>query len=233
MKYNLKKITLMFLIAICLFILPGSTSGKLISKSNDFISFNQIEELDYEDAKTYEEMLTFMYINLYSPEDILSFKNQHAYLVAKLNRDSILNVDKETLSGVEIRYSTFYMKTFSYNHGFLQVCKVQARFSAGLEYDVGATSPNKIVSLKGEHVYTGDGQKCMFSGNIFYQLEAGNRFYYSMYGNLYTGGSVNWSVAGTIGIGGSATLSGTISNGTGFIRNISESETYISSGMQP
>ena len=45
--------------------------------------------------------------------------------------------------------------------------------------------------------------------------------------------SVNWSVAGTIGIGGSATLSGTISNGTGFIRNISESETYISSGMQP
>lgn len=68
MKYNLKKITLMFLIAICLFILPGSTSGKLISKSNDFISFSQIEELDYEDAKTYEEMLTFMYINLYSPE---------------------------------------------------------------------------------------------------------------------------------------------------------------------
>ena len=45
--------------------------------------------------------------------------------------------------------------------------------------------------------------------------------------------SGNWSVAGTIGIGGSATLSGTISNGTGFIRNISESETYISSGMQP
>lgn len=218
---------------VCLFILPGNAKYESSKDKFDYRSINELEFINYEDTMSYEEMLDFMKKSAYSESEISEFKYQNLKLSSNLRKDGNFNVSLGVLSSTEVRYSLFYMNTYSYTHGFMQLCKVQARFSVGLEYDVGASSPNRIVSLKGEHVYTGGGTKCMFSGTIFYQLEAGNRFYYSMYGNLYTGGSVNWSAGGAIGVGGNATLNATISNGTGFIRNISEAETYESSGMEP
>lgn len=229
----IERLLIIITLTICLFILPGYTNIKSSKDKFEYRSIDELENINYEDTMSYEEMLDFMKGNTYTDTEINDFQNQNKKLNSNLVNNGELNVYVGVLSGTEIRYSLFYMTTYSYSHGFMQVCKVQARFSAGLEYDIGASSPNRIVSLKGEHVYTGGGQKCMFSGTIFYELEAGNRFYYSMYGNLYTGGSVNWSAGGSVGVGGNATLNATISNGTGFIRNISEAETYESSGMEP
>lgn len=203
-----------------------------MSKYN-FRSIQELDSLKIEDTLTYEEMLEYMRLNSYTYSEIQAFQGKHQLLLKNETVSDTFKIMSSTLSGTEIRYSLVTMSTYSYNYGLWDKCKVQARFSAGLEYDIGASSPNRIVTLAGEHAYTGGGSPCVFSGGIFYRLEAGNRFYYNMYGNLYKQGNVNWTLGGAVGIGQQATLNGSISNGNGFIKNISVTETYISSGLEP
>lgn len=227
---EMKKLSKVFLLTcMCFTLLSGFTPINQVKASNkyEYLPIEQLSTIKYEDTLSYEEMLAYMNNNSSTSTKIAEFQENHQSLLESQitggsTRASI------TPMGSQIRYSLFYMTTYTYSS-----CNAQARFSVGLLWYDGDQSPDKIVSLAGEHVYTGGGINCIFSGSIFYQLEAGNRFYYSMYGNLYENGNVNWTAGGSIGIGGSATLNASISNGNGFLANISEAETYYSSGMNP
>lgn len=212
--------------------LSSSLTSVNASSKYRYRPIKDLASLKYVDSLSYDEMLAHLISSDYSPEEILEFQNSYNQVAGKEYAQSTLQTSS-TFSGTEIRFSLFSMTTYSYKYGLWSTCKVQARFSVGLEYDRGASSPNRIVSIAGQHAYTGAGDLCVFSGTIFYQLEAGNRFYYSLFGNLHKKGEVNRNVGVSIGVGSFASVSGSISNGGEFIRNISESETYLSLGLEP
>lgn len=64
-----------------------------------------------------------------------------------------------------------------------------------------------------------------------FRLESGNSFYYDVYGDVYKTGKLNWSAGASVGIGKFATANFTISNGSGYIKNVSFDGRYYSAGM--
>lgn len=65
-----------------------------------------------------------------------------------------------------------------------------------------------------------------YAGERRFELWGGNAFYYSFNGDIYQRGVIKWNVGGKIKIGETGELNGSISNGDGFIRNVSESENF-------
>lgn len=224
---------IMVLVLLASVLFSGSISNINAMSKYSYRSIQELDSLNIENTLTYEEMLEYLRLNSYSYSEIQAFQSKHQLLVQNGTANNTSNFTNSVLAGTQIRYSLFAMTTYSYSYGLWDKCKVQARFSVGLEYDIGASSPNRIVTLVGDHAYTGGGSPCVFTGDIFYRLEAGNRFYYNMFGNLYKQGYITWSLGGSIGIGQVATLHGSISNGNDFIKNISVAETYFSSGLEP
>jgi hypothetical protein len=191
------------------------------NKNNELIwqDISELDSLSVEEAYSYDELMNKLVANGYSHQEakqIMGEKPVSNYSKAKS----------------QIKYGLFRMTVYSYRSGF-KTYKLQARFSVGLEYINNSPSPTRIKYVQAPHIYTGDGAKCVFSGNIFYKLTAGNSFYYNFYGNIYKAGAINWSAGATIGLGKSASVTATISNGDGFVRNVSEAETYKSAGLRP
>lgn len=178
---------------------------------------SELETLPYDQTFSYDEMASLLLSHGFSMYDATQMIGEKQPV---------------TYGNTEVRYSLMRMNTFEYKEWF-STYKLQARFTVGLEYVKGAYSPTKLVSLQGSHVYTGDGSKCVFSGTIEYKLVSGNSFYYNFYGDIYKKGTVNWSVGTTVGIGENSSITATISNGDGFVKNVSETETYKSSGLEP
>lgn len=177
-----------------------------------------LESLPISETYTYDELENLFIANGYSEEEITK------YIGPKL-----------LTRGTSVRYALMQMHRYYYTTQSLDFI-VQARFTAGLEYADGATSPSRIVSLEGAHMYTGASgllNQCSFSGNIFYRLAAGNEFYYNFYGDLYKVGTMNVSASVTVGISEAATATITLSNGDGYLLNVSEAETYHAEGLNP
>ena len=134
------------------------------------------------------------------------------------------------LAATEVRYGLFKMTNYTYSSGRYIL---EPRFSVGLEYTIGASSPNRIVSLGGAHIFTGKGQKCIFAGTIFYELISGNSFYYSFYGDLYETATTTVGGGITVGVGSASSINFNASSTTNYLMNVSRSETYKATGLVP
>ncbi len=188
--------------------------------SSTEIVYHEISELD-----------TLPISETYSYMDLVKILKEDGYSESQINeliKTPNLLLSYSSSSPIFVRYGLFRMNEFHYSGGYV----LQARFSVGLEYS-GSDSPDRIVSLGGAHIYTGAGANCIFSGDIFYQLNSGNSFYYNFYGNMYKAGYVNWGGGIKIGVGQNATIHGEIASGDHYIRNVSETETYYAAGLQP
>ncbi len=191
------------------------------NKNNELIwhDISELDSLPAEEAYSYDELMNKLVTNGYSYQEAKEIMGEKPVLTSSKAKS-------------QIKYSLFRMNVYSYKSGF-KTYKLQARFSIGLEYINNSASPTRIKYIQAPHIYTGDGAKCVFTGNIFYKLTAGNSFYYNFYGDVYKAGSIQWSAGATIGLGKSASVTATISNGDGFVRNVSEAETYTSTGLKP
>lgn len=216
-----KTLTVIVSLFILMIMMPLSaslaeTKNTNIKKTDEvWHTLDELDNLSYEETFSYEELRKMFEDDGFSDNEIRLFIGDEPLI--------------ESRSNTIVRYSLFKLDTYTYN----SVYKLQPRITVGLEYSSStATSPTRIVSLKGAHIYTGLGTSCIFGGTMIYELEAGNSFYYSFYGDLYQSGDVNWSTGVEINIGDDASVSGQISNGSGFIKNISESGRYYSTGLQ-
>lgn len=135
---------------------------------------------------------------------------------------------KETRAATEVRYGLFKMNNFTYSSGKYIL---EPRFSVGLEYTIGFPEPNRIVSLGGAHI--GKGEKCIFTGTIYYKLISGNSFYYSFYGDVYKTATTTVGGGVTIGIGENSSINFNASSTSNYLMNVSRSETYESAAMRP
>lgn len=186
-------------------------------------------------ALTYDEVLADLTwqeskdINEIIKEDTYTYTELTEHLVTSgLTQDQITNFigerPKETREATEIQYALFTMNNFTYSSGKYIL---EARFSVGLEYTQGSSSPNRIISLGGAHVFTGKGAQCIFTGTIFYKLISGNSFYYSFYGDVYK------SATTTVTIGEDSSIIFNASRTTDYLMNVSRDETFYSAGMLP
>ncbi|MDF2801147.1 MAG: hypothetical protein K0S61_1050 [Anaerocolumna sp.] len=137
---------------------------------------NFLSTLPYEDTYTFQEVLTDMqHNNLISKEKINQFKANN-------------NSKTSTQSNQEIRYAIFYMDIYTFTKDKLIGSNsyiLQPRIYLGFLYDDSTSSPTKIVSLDSPFIFTKTGDKCIFIGDIFYKLEAGNRFFVGINGDVY------------------------------------------------
>lgn len=139
------------------------------------VDINELSTLPYEDTYTYLEVLTDM---------------QHNNLISKekINQFKVNNSQTSTQSNQEIRYAIFYMETYTFNKDKLlgsNTYELQPRIYLGFVYDDTTSSPAKIVSLDSPFIFTKTGDKCIFTGNIFYKLESGSRFFVGVNGDVY------------------------------------------------
>lgn len=179
----------------------------------EWIDYNDLDSLKYEDTYSYNELIIYLQSNGFTAEEALAYVGERPI---------------ETRSS-SVRYSLMRLDTFSYSGGY----KLQPRVRVGLEYLNGSSSPSRIVSLENPTMYTGGGSKCSFAGEVSVRLYSGNSFYYDFSGDLYKNGTVNWSVTGKIGIGEVGSAEGKITNGNGYITNVSDSGEYYSSSLNP
>jgi hypothetical protein len=102
-----------------------------------------------------------------------------------------------------------------------------------LIYNNNSVSPYKIASINAPFIYTGGGADCKFAGNIFYRLEAGNRFFMGINGDVYSAGSITTKLGVKVGVGESSSASYEITSSKDFLKNVAWDCNYYSSGMQP
>ncbi len=222
---------LAFLVAVVLiFTIPGTamaaTTGESLpltmgKSSLPVYSYEEIATFPRDKAYTYEEILADMQRSGSSQEEIGNFVASHMEIQAKATS--------------EILYSQFRMDTYSILHqtlfGFWHIHTLQPIFVVGLEYINNSYSPNRIVSLENAHIYTGDGDPCIFGGSIFYRLEAGNRFYYNVYGDTYETGTTTYSAGLKVGLGEGSTATFGVTYSNNYIANIDFDGRYISAGL--
>lgn len=216
-----------FAMFLAMFLLLQSATFPAFADSSDHVTnrdtteelvwhdISDLEHLSISETYTYDELHDLFIANGFTEEETIKYIG-----------------GRPLTRSTSIRYTLLSMNLFKYplEDG---IYSAQARFTAGLEYIGSSTSPHRIVSLKGAHVYTGARSACSFSGTLDYTLVAGNEIYYSMYGDLYKRGTMNWSASIEIGIKGAASMTCTLSNGDGYLKNISESETYHAGGLEP
>lgn len=227
----MKKIFSLVLGIFCIISMSNPINANHILMKNSIIESTK-KELVWHDIN---ELETISYDETFSRDEFIEILSENGYNSKQIN-ELIGEKTIETKADTEIRYSLFKMNVFNYHNGFNGIIsnyKLQARFSAGFEYYKGDYSPNKVVSLGGAHVYTGDGKSCVFKGSIYYKLISGNSFYYNFYGDIYEKGSMNWAIGATLKIGESSTLTANVSNADGFVKNVSEAETWKGAGLQP
>jgi hypothetical protein len=187
------------------------------------VDINELSNLPYEETYTYQEVLADMeHNNLISKEEVNAFKASNSKLSIQ--------------SSQEIRYSTFYMDSYSFKDDVLIGAKtyvLQPRIYVGLTYVNGSTTPSKIASIDAPYIYTGGGTECKFAGNIFYRLEAGNRFFMGINGDAYKTGAVTTKIGLKVGVGDSSTISYEISSTKDYLKNVAWDCNYYSAGLQP
>ncbi|MDF2589985.1 MAG: hypothetical protein K0S41_3826 [Anaerocolumna sp.] len=177
------------------------------------ININELSILPYEDTYTFQEVLKDMqHNNLISKEKINQFRTN--------------NSQTSTLSNQEIRNAIFYMDPYTFTKDKLigsNSYVLQPRIYLGFLYNDSTSSPTKIVSLDSPFIFTKTGDKCKFIGDIFYKLEAGNRFFVGINGDVY-------KTAKEVMEGSSISYE-TSSND--YLRNVAFDVKYYSAELQP
>ncbi len=202
----MKRISVIFVSFCAILVTVILLSNNIKALSGDFSDLSNIK---YENTMSYDEMLEYVEKTRTS-EEIAEFKKLHP------------KIKLRTYAG-ERRFELWGGNIFTYDSKY----KLQLRMDVELYYATANSKP-KIVSLSGYHIYTGGGESCVFQGAINVHLIAGNAFYYSFNGDIYERGVIKWNLGGKIKIGEAGELNGSISNGDGFIRNVSESENFNS-----
>lgn len=178
------------------------------------VDINELSTLPYEDSYSFQEVLTDMQHNkLLSKEKINQFNDNNNKISTPISQE-------------DIRYAIFYMDTYTFTKDNLigsNSYLLQPRIYLGFIYDDITSYPTKIVSLDLPYIYTKTGNKCKFIGDIFYKLEAGNRFFMGINGDVYK--KVKEIKEGT------SIVYNTNSNY--YLRNVAFDVKYYSAEMQP
>ena len=220
----MKKILLTLLVTI-LFASFGSSNAQAAStfeSSLPCINYKELYSLSIDETYTYDEVLADMlHCGVLSKNDIQKFKETHISTIRANSSD-------------EIRYSKFTMDPYTFKTKvFGSEYKLTPIFYCGLLYINGGYEPSKIVSLEGGHIYTGAGLACIFGGSVFYKLEAGNSFYYGVFGDVYETGTTTTKAGVKIGIGESTTATFEFSYSSNFLKNVDFDGRYLSAGLDP
>lgn len=168
----MKRIIKIFGLFILLIILYIFTNQRNIKSSSliEAIPANDLDLQTMEQAYTYEEILEDMKNNELASEELInSFKESHK-----------LNLEVDTI----VLYSKIALEPYKFKKGLFKY-NLQPEFVVGLEYSDESAYPIKMVSVASPYLYTGNGRKCVFKGDIFYKLEAGNSLYCSVSGLVY------------------------------------------------
>lgn len=160
--------------------------------------------------------------NFISKEDINSFKARHSEISVRATE--------------EVRYSTFYCENYTFEDGSIFFPKkyiLEPRIYIGLVYRNGFNAPVYIVSLDAPYIYTGSGDKCIFADNIFYRLEAGNRFFIGVHGDVYKPRTTTTASGVKVRIGESSSISFEISISDDYIKNVGWDYHFYSPELEP
>lgn len=194
-------------------------------------NISSLNEITYEQTYSVEEMLLDKYITgLISKEE---YENQ-----IKLKNNKFNNNISMYATSTEIRTMKFTMDTHVIKKPYNREYRLTPIFYVELEFGKKGSStasgtPIRIVSISNPHIYTGDGENCIFGGTIYYKLEAGNRFFYGVYGDVYKTGDISISGGISVGIGKSTTAYLNFNYKNNYIANVSFSDTYYSYAMLP
>ena len=162
------------------------------------------------------------YNNLISKEDINAFKANY----------SKMSIQRKQ----EIRYATFYMDSYSFKDPYIIGAKtyvLEPRIYVGLVYVNDSYSPSYIDNIDAPFIYTGGGADCKFAGNIVYKLEAGNRFFMGINGDVYKTASISTKVGAKVGIGKESSISYEVTSSSDYLKNVAWDSRYYSAGMNP
>lgn len=215
-----KRMFLLLFVCMLMFSTVLVTKADYVEYVGDIpvISSNDFEKIRYEDTVSYEEMREYLVSIGAAKDEITEFDKSNTMM----SRSS---------AGGQLRYSLLRFTKYLVSYNYLTQLRVTAGMMFYPQSNGDYTNPSSIKSLEGAHIFTGDGSKCVFTGTIVVKLVNHNTIYYNFYGDLYRAGQVNWSVGGSVGIGGSASVNSKITNGDGFIKNISFSKTEVLAGI--
>lgn len=215
MKKIFKFISILLMMVM---LLPNSTFAQNISNSIESISIKKLDTLSIEQTYSYEEILSAMRNNGCKNQDIKDFKKTH---------QNNLNLKKTQGKNETVRYSVFSMDGVEFTGSYHRKYRLQPEILAGLLYS-GSPTPDRIVSLESPYVYTGNGSPSSFQGRMVYKLISGREFFTLIQGTAYKAGSMNVEGGIKVKLGENSEAYIKVSNGDGFLKDISHQETYYS-----
>ncbi|WP_157593548.1 hypothetical protein [Sedimentibacter sp. B4] len=221
MEEKIKKLTKVASIFIMtILMLQNVAFAQDLNTLVEAVPIDELATLPIERTYSYDEIIAHMNENGYEEKEIQEFQKKH---------EENLKLQSVEINSITIRYQLFTMDGISFKN-FLTTYKLQPQVLVGLQYS-GSDSPDRIVSLEEPFVYTGGGAKCSFQGKMVYKLISGREFYTLIQGDVYKEGSMNVSGDVKINLGGKGEATITVSNGNGYLKNISYEETYYSSAL--
>lgn len=219
----MKKLFLSLLATLLLFGTTSTANAEENYVPMRGVDANELANLPYEETYSYEEVLADMENNnLISKEEVNAFKARQSKILLR--------------SYEEVRYTTFYCDSYTFKAGSDYNAKtyvLEPRIYVGLIYVNNGDSPYQIASLDAPFIYTGGGTECKFAGNIFYRLEAGNRFFMGINGDVYKTATITTKLGVKVGIGDSSNISFEISYANDYLKNVAWDYKYYSAGMTP
>lgn len=185
------------------------------------------EKIDNLDWYLYSDPDIFLYENTYTYDEMIFYLMENGFTADEAY--NYMGPRPIESRGSVLKYQLMSMDTVVID----RLYKLTPQFRVQLEYINGSSSPTRIVSLSKPDISTSTGSKCIFEGDIFYELYNGREFYFDYNGELYKKGTRPWTVEGKIGIGESISVSLKVSNGDGYITDVYESGTYYSAALEP
>lgn len=219
----MKKTIITLLAALLVISISSTVKAKENHAPMECVDINELSSLPYEKTYTYQEVLADMeYNDLIGKEKVHAFKTNNSKISVRANE--------------EIRYSTFYMDRYTFKDPYIIGAKtyvLEPRIYVGLIYINGGPAPDRIASIDAPYIYTGGGAECKFAGNIFYRLEAGNRFFMGINGDAYSTATIVTKIGLKVGVGDSSTISYEVTSSKDYLKNVAWDSRYYSAALTP
>lgn len=98
----------------------------------------------------------------------------------------------------------------------------------------GNPTPDRILSIEYANINRQYGNTSkQFSGSLYYNLEAGNQFYWDLNGDFYNNGTTTYSYGGSVGVNGAASTSFSVAYASNHYAYKQISGRYKSAAMHP
>lgn len=219
----MKKTIIAFLGILLLFGAKTTSNAKENYVPMKCVDINELSTLPYEETYSYEEVLVDMeYNNLISKESVNAFKENY----------SKMSINQKE----EIRYATFYMDSYTFKDPYIIGAKtyvLEPRIYVGLVYVGNSNTPSYIDNIDAPFIYTGGGADCKFAGNIVYKLEAGNRFFMGINGDVYQTATISTKVGIKAKVGTESSISYEVTSSNNYLKNVAWDTRFESAGMIP